>query len=39
LEKDCEAVIFFEVLVSNVKNMGLKMQNEIYKAKNLKKTH
>jgi Reverse transcriptase (RNA-dependent DNA polymerase) len=36
-EKECGAVLFFETLVNNIKNMTLKIQDNIYKAKNLTK--
>jgi hypothetical protein len=37
LEKECEDVIFFEILVNNIKNMVPKLQNNIYKVKNKRK--
>jgi hypothetical protein len=36
LELECGANLFFETLINNIRNMVLKMQNNIYKAKNLR---
>jgi hypothetical protein len=37
MEKECDDVLFFETLVNNLKNMTLKIQDSIYKAKILRK--
>jgi hypothetical protein len=38
IDLNCSSKLFFETLVNNIKNMVLKIQNNIYKAKNARTT-